>query len=41
MNYADIAILFVLGLSVIVGLLRGFVSEVWALACWIFAGWVA
>ena len=41
MNYADIAILFVLGLSVIVGLLRGFVSEIWALACWIFAGWVA
>ncbi len=41
MNYADIAILFVLGLSIIVGLLRGFVSEVWALACWILAGWVA
>lgn len=41
MNYTDFAILAVLGLSIIVGLMRGFVSEVWALACWILAGWVA
>lgn len=41
MNTVDFIIIAVLGLSVIVGLLRGFVSEVWALFCWICAGWLA
>ena len=41
MNVADIAILAVLGLSVLVGMWRGFVSEVLALAVWVCAFWVA
>lgn len=41
MNFADYAIIAVLLLSVLVGLLRGFVAEVWALFCWICAGWLA
>jgi membrane protein required for colicin V production len=41
MNVADIAILAVLGLSVLVGLWRGYVSEVLALAVWVCAFWVA
>lgn len=41
MNTVDFIIIAVLGLSVMVGLLRGFISEVWALICWIFAGWLA
>jgi membrane protein required for colicin V production len=40
-NVADIAILAVLGLSVLVGMWRGFVSEVLALAVWVCAFWVA
>ncbi|HLI18340.1 MAG TPA: CvpA family protein [Rhodanobacteraceae bacterium] len=41
MNVADIAILAVLGLSVLFGLMRGFVGEVLSLLCWIAAFWVA
>lgn len=41
MNTVDFIIIAVLGLSVMVGLLRGFISEVWALFCWICAGWLA
>ncbi|HEY0178754.1 MAG TPA: CvpA family protein [Dokdonella sp.] len=41
MNWADYAILAVLGLSVLMGLWRGFVGEVLALACWACAFWVA
>ena len=41
MNWIDFTILGVLGLSVLVGLLRGLVSEVLALAIWIAAFWAA
>lgn len=41
MNVADILILAVLALSLLFGLLRGFVSEVLSLACWIAAFWAA
>ncbi len=41
MNWIDYTILGVLGLSVLVGLWRGLVSEVLALAIWIAAFWVA
>lgn len=41
MSPADIAILAVLGVSVLFGLWRGFVAEVLSLACWIAAFWVA
>jgi len=41
MNWADYAILAVLGLSILVGIWRGFVGEVLALACWVLAFWVA
>lgn len=41
MNVADILILAVLALSVLFGLLRGFVSEVLSLVCWVAAFWVA
>lgn len=41
MNWADYTILAVLGLSVLVGLWRGLISEVMALACWAAAFWVA
>ena len=41
MNWADYAILAVLGLSVLMGLWRGFVAEVLALAVWACAFWVA
>ncbi|MGH8191139.1 MAG: CvpA family protein [Rhodanobacteraceae bacterium] len=41
LNAADIAILVVLGLSMLFGLVRGFLSEVLSLACWIAAFWVA
>ncbi len=41
MNWADYVILAVLGLSVLMGLWRGFVGEVLALAVWIVAIWVA
>lgn len=41
MNFADYAILAVLGLSVLIGLWRGLVAEVMALAVWIAAFWLA
>ncbi|HJU27344.1 MAG TPA: CvpA family protein [Rhodanobacteraceae bacterium] len=41
MNTADIIILAVLALSVLFGLVRGFVAEVISLVCWIAAFWVA
>lgn len=40
MNDADYIILAVLGLSVLFGLMRGFVAEVISLACWVAAFWV-
>jgi membrane protein required for colicin V production len=41
MNAADILILAVIALSMLFGLLRGFVSTVLSLLCWIAAFWVA
>ncbi|MBN8728157.1 MAG: CvpA family protein [Xanthomonadales bacterium] len=41
MNWADYAILAMLGLSVLMGLWRGFVGEVLALAIWVAAFWLA
>jgi membrane protein required for colicin V production len=41
MNWADYTILAILGLSVLMGLWRGFVGEVLALAVWACAFWVA
>ena len=41
MNWADYAIVAVLGLSVLMGLWRGFIGEVLALAVWACAFWVA
>jgi membrane protein required for colicin V production len=41
MNWADYLILATLGLSVIIGLWRGLVSEAMALICWALAFWVA
>lgn len=41
MNATDLVILAVLAISMLFGLLRGFVSEVLSLVCWIAAFWVA
>jgi membrane protein required for colicin V production len=41
MNWADYCIITVLVLSVLMGLWRGFIGEVLALACWVAAFWVA
>lgn len=41
MNAADILILAVLAISMLFGLLRGFVGEVLSLTCWVAAFWVA
>ena len=41
MNWIDLIIVCVLGLSMLVGLLRGLVSEVLSLATWAAAFWVA
>ena len=41
MNWADYTILAILGLSILMGLWRGFIGEVLALACWALAFWVA
>lgn len=41
MNAADLVILAVLGLSMLFGLWRGFVSSVLSLVCWIAAFWAA
>lgn len=40
MNWADYVILAVLGLSVLIGLWRGLISEVLGLAIWVAAAWV-
>lgn len=41
MNWADYTVIGVIALSVLIGLFRGLVSEVMALAVWIAAFWVA
>ncbi len=41
MNWADYCIIIALVLSVLMGLWRGFIGEVIALACWVLAFWVA
>ncbi len=41
MNWADYAIVATLGLSVLMGLWRGFIGEVLALVCWAAAFWAA
>lgn len=41
MNWLDIALLVVVGLSTLVGLWRGFVVEVMSLAVWVAAFWLA
>ncbi len=41
MNWADYVILGVLGLSVLIGLWRGLISEIVAIACWVAAFWLA
>ncbi len=41
MNWADYGIIIALVLSVLMGLWRGFIGEVIALACWVLAFWVA
>ena len=41
MNWFDYAIIATLGLSILMGLWRGFVGEVMALVCWALAFWVA
>ena len=41
MNWFDYAIIAILGLSILVGLWRGFIGEVMALVCWALAFWVA
>ncbi|HNR91219.1 MAG TPA: CvpA family protein [Dokdonella sp.] len=41
MTWFDYAIAGVLALSVLIGLWRGFIGEVLALACWVLAFWVA
>lgn len=41
LNFADIAILIVIGLSAVVSLFRGLVNEVLSLAAWVVAVWVA
>ena len=41
MAWADIGILVIFGLSIAIGLWRGFIKEVFALAVWIAALWLA
>ena len=41
LNWADYCIIATLALSVLMGLWRGFIGEVLALACWVLAFWVA
>jgi membrane protein required for colicin V production len=41
MNWTDYCIVGMLALSVLMGLWRGFIGEVLALACWAVAFWVA
>lgn len=37
MNIVDIAIVLVIGASLIIGLIRGFIREVFSLVCWVLA----
>ena len=41
MNWADIAILSIIGISALISLFRGFIREVLSLVAWIIAFWVA
>lgn len=41
LNWADITLLAILGISTLVGLWRGFVVEVMSLAVWVAAFWLA
>lgn len=41
MSWVDWCIIAVLALSVLMGLFRGFIGEVLALACWVAAFWIA
>ncbi len=41
MNWADIAILSIIGISALLSLFRGFVREVLSLVAWVAAFWVA
>jgi membrane protein required for colicin V production len=41
MNWADIAILTIIGLSALISLFRGFVREVLSLVAWVVAFWIA
>lgn len=41
MNWVDVVILAVIGLSVVVSLFRGFLREVFSLLVWILAAWLA
>jgi membrane protein required for colicin V production len=41
MNWADYCIIGALAISVLMGLWRGFIGEVLALACWVLAFWFA
>ncbi len=41
MNWADIAILTIIGISALISLFRGFVREVLSLVAWVVAFWVA
>lgn len=40
MNWADIAILVIIGISAVISLFRGFVREVLSLVAWVLAFWV-
>lgn len=41
MNWADIAILTIIGISALISLFRGFVREVLSLVAWVVAFWIA
>ncbi|HEV7777785.1 MAG TPA: CvpA family protein, partial [Luteibacter sp.] len=41
MNWVDYTILAVLGISVLIGLFRGLISEVLSLLIWVAAFWIA
>jgi len=41
MNWADIAILSIIGISALISLFRGFVREVLSLVAWVAAFWIA
>ncbi len=41
MNWVDYCIVAALALSVLMGLWRGFIAEVMAIACWVLAFWAA